>query len=219
MDATEQLSTPYALTDVNTTQTTKERILLESTLMFAKHGFAAVSMRDIADKVGIQVSSLYNHFKSKDDLWVAVLAHVENLYLQYFNRLDLAINDAHSFREMLDCMFLELHSIVSLFTYYGFSLVIAEQFTDERAYKIFNELFLSYSIDFIQSHFDRAVASGDCRKFDTQNAATQFMHGVLFGIILRTNSDMGRKTPYNVDKMLIDLHSHIYWLATGEKKD
>jgi AcrR family transcriptional regulator len=36
--------------------------------MFRERGFHAASIRDIADRVGIQGGSLYSHFASKDDL-------------------------------------------------------------------------------------------------------------------------------------------------------
>lgn len=206
----------YPLTDVAAATSTKERILLESTILFARRGVAAVSMRDIAEKTGLRVASLYNHFASKDDLWLAVLAHVKELYLAYFNRLSEAIQEADTFKEMLDCMFLELYEIVSIFTYYGFSLVITEQFTDERAYKIYNEIFLGYSINFIQKYFDDYVANGKCRPFDTAVTATNFMHAVLISIMQRANQDMGRTPFFDDDIVLKNFHDHIYFLATGE---
>jgi TetR/AcrR family transcriptional regulator, cholesterol catabolism regulator len=39
---------------------------------FSRHGFAGASIRDIASEVGVQPSSLYYFFKSKEDLFAAV---------------------------------------------------------------------------------------------------------------------------------------------------
>ncbi|WP_230740968.1 TetR/AcrR family transcriptional regulator [Methanooceanicella nereidis] len=47
---------------------TKDRILDAALELFARKGFDAVSMREIAEEVGIQKSSLYSHFKSKDEI-------------------------------------------------------------------------------------------------------------------------------------------------------
>jgi AcrR family transcriptional regulator len=47
---------------------TKERIFHAALRLFSSQGFKEVSMRDIAKEVGISVSSLYNHYASKDDL-------------------------------------------------------------------------------------------------------------------------------------------------------
>lgn len=49
-------------------KTTKQRIFEASLDLFAQKGFDAVSMREIADAVGIKKASLYSHFASKDAL-------------------------------------------------------------------------------------------------------------------------------------------------------
>ena len=61
---------------------TKERIFDEAIELMAKKGFEDVSMREIADEVGVQVSSIYNHFSSKEEI-------LDTIY-QYFgiHRLD-----------------------------------------------------------------------------------------------------------------------------------
>ena len=47
---------------------TTRQILDISADLFAKNGYDGVSVRAIAEKVGIKESSLYNHFKSKADI-------------------------------------------------------------------------------------------------------------------------------------------------------
>ncbi len=48
--------------------TTKERIFDAALDLFAQKGFDAVSMREIAEAVGIKKASLYSHFASKDEI-------------------------------------------------------------------------------------------------------------------------------------------------------
>jgi len=50
------------------TLTTTEKILDVAIDLIAKEGFDAVSVRDIAKAVGIRDSSIYNHFRSKDEI-------------------------------------------------------------------------------------------------------------------------------------------------------
>lgn len=48
--------------------------------LFARHGYAAVSMREIAGEVGVGAGALYNHFATKQDLLVELMtAHMEAL--------------------------------------------------------------------------------------------------------------------------------------------
>jgi TetR/AcrR family transcriptional regulator, cholesterol catabolism regulator len=46
----------------------KEIILERSSELFRTRGYSATSMRDIADAVGMEAASLYNHIRSKSDL-------------------------------------------------------------------------------------------------------------------------------------------------------
>lgn len=52
---------------------TADRIRRAATALFARHGYAAVSMRDIAGEVGIGAGALYNHFATKQDLLVELM--------------------------------------------------------------------------------------------------------------------------------------------------
>jgi AcrR family transcriptional regulator len=51
----------------------RERILDEARSLFLERGFAATSMQEIADAVGMTKPALYYHFKDKQDLLLAVL--------------------------------------------------------------------------------------------------------------------------------------------------
>ncbi|HJW01165.1 MAG TPA: TetR/AcrR family transcriptional regulator [Arthrobacter sp.] len=48
--------------------TARDEILDAAAELFTTHGFANTSTRSIADAVGIRQSSLYHHFKTKDDI-------------------------------------------------------------------------------------------------------------------------------------------------------
>jgi len=47
---------------------TKDRIIYAAIVLFSGKGYSKVSMRDIAKNVGIKAASLYNHFKSKEEI-------------------------------------------------------------------------------------------------------------------------------------------------------
>lgn len=55
------------------TKRRKDAILDEATRLFAERGYAACSMADLAECVGLRKASLFHHFPSKDDLYGAVL--------------------------------------------------------------------------------------------------------------------------------------------------
>lgn len=54
---------------------TKERIELEALDLFSLNGYAGVSVRDIANRVGIKESSIYKHYKGKEELFDTIKQH------------------------------------------------------------------------------------------------------------------------------------------------
>lgn len=58
----------------------KELILQKAAAMFREKGFAATSMRDLAETVGIEAASLYNHIRSKNEILEAICFDVANRF-------------------------------------------------------------------------------------------------------------------------------------------
>ncbi len=58
----------------------KELILRRAASMFREKGFAATSMRDLAETVGIEAASLYNHIRSKNEILEAICFDVANIF-------------------------------------------------------------------------------------------------------------------------------------------
>lgn len=59
----------------------REEILETATELFAVQGYHAVGMRAIADAVGIRSSSLYHHFRAKDDLLAAITSEYTHAFI------------------------------------------------------------------------------------------------------------------------------------------
>ncbi|MBK9714596.1 MAG: TetR/AcrR family transcriptional regulator [Kouleothrix sp.] len=51
----------------------RERILTQALRLFVTHGYHGISMREIAEAVGVSKAGLYYHFKDKQDLFLAIL--------------------------------------------------------------------------------------------------------------------------------------------------
>ena len=54
-------------------KSTKDKIFDVSIDLFSQKGFDAVSVREIARKVGIRESSIYNHYKNKEAILDAII--------------------------------------------------------------------------------------------------------------------------------------------------
>jgi TetR/AcrR family transcriptional regulator, transcriptional repressor for nem operon len=62
--------------------TLKERIVQESLKLFSLKGFLSTSTQDIIREAKTSKGGLYNHFKSKDDIFLAVLSEARKIWRQ-----------------------------------------------------------------------------------------------------------------------------------------
>jgi AcrR family transcriptional regulator len=60
----------------------KDRIIHESLRQFSTKGFMSTSISDILESVGTSKGGLYNHFKSKEELFFAALSEARKIWRQ-----------------------------------------------------------------------------------------------------------------------------------------
>jgi len=60
----------------------KEKIVQESLKLFSLKGFLSTSIQDIMRETSASKGGLYNHFRSKDDIFFAVLEEARNIWRQ-----------------------------------------------------------------------------------------------------------------------------------------
>jgi AcrR family transcriptional regulator len=58
----------------------RDKILDAAEPLFARRGFAGVGLREVADASGLGKSSLFHHFKSKTELYAAVVGRILNIF-------------------------------------------------------------------------------------------------------------------------------------------
>lgn len=87
-------------------QQTQERIIDAAHVMFWRNGFVRASLDDIAEEAHVTKRTLYQHFRSKDDLMAAVLLQASELSMQRLRRyFDQAYDTPAAF---LDALFGDL---------------------------------------------------------------------------------------------------------------
>ena len=83
----------------------KQEIYVTSARLFRKKGYAATSVRDIAELVGLEPSSLYSHIKSKEEILINICNDCAELFAE---GMDLIQKEEKTNIEKLDSL-VDLH--------------------------------------------------------------------------------------------------------------
>lgn len=139
--------------------TTKERIVEEALNLFSVKGYKGTSVKNIADAVGIKDSSLYKHFKNKQEILDTIVETMRQRISEMSDSFGLpsdgnlkkaaetyASYDENSLVEFSNRIFLFYlkDSLVSKFWRMG----NIEQFQNPEVYAVFHKLFLEDSITY-----------------------------------------------------------------------
>lgn len=99
---------------------TKSRILDAALSLFAEKGYHSVSVAEIADAVGIKAPSLYKHYKSKRDIFDAILLEMQTRYEIQASNLNMngsnAADDAGIYSSVSEDNLIQMG--IGLFTYF-----------------------------------------------------------------------------------------------------
>ena len=63
---------------------TKETILAAALEMFSRNGYAGTNIRELTASLGLVKSSMYKHFKSKEEIWNTLLDKMIAYYGERF---------------------------------------------------------------------------------------------------------------------------------------
>lgn len=87
-----------------------DRIISHASLLFARADFQSVCMEDVANAAKVGKGTLYNYFKSKDDLYFSILENrLEKLLLE----LEQAYNGPYDFIKNMKSLILHLHNFLN----------------------------------------------------------------------------------------------------------
>ena len=78
----------------NNNASRKDVIVEKAAILFKEKGFKAASMRELAEVVGVEAASLYNHIKSKNELLHEICFNVANRYNEKLELLDAETMDS-----------------------------------------------------------------------------------------------------------------------------
>ena len=151
---------------------TKERILEAALEMFSQKGYAGTNIRELTASLGLVKSSMYRHFKSKEEIWNTLLDEMIAYYGARFGSPENLPPIPDSLeglvamtRHMTD---VTIHDEKIIMTR---KLLSIEQFRDERARDLATKHFLTGLKEMFTHIFTGMMDKGLLRKDDPEMLA------------------------------------------------
>lgn len=71
----------------------RDAIILSASSLFKEKGYTATSMRDIAETIGVEAPSLYNHIKSKKEILNEICFRIARLFTIHLKEVESSAED------------------------------------------------------------------------------------------------------------------------------
>jgi AcrR family transcriptional regulator len=152
----------------------KEFILKKAAQMFREKGFAATSMRDLAETVGIEAASLYNHIRSKNEMLESICFDVANRFTIFMDELESG--NQGTIRKIETLLRFHIKQMIETFE---------EVIVCDREWKHLDEPYLSNFHNQRRSYrkrfaaiIEEGISKNEIKKIDAPTAVLIMLHSV-----------------------------------------
>lgn len=152
----------------------KDVIVQKAAILFKEKGFKAASMRELAEVVGVEAASLYNHIKSKNELLHEICFSVANRYNQKLEELEAS--EIGSLQKVETLLRFHINGMVDHFE---------EVFVSDREWKYLSEPYLSNFQNQRRTYRKRFAAiiedgirKKEIKKIDATTAVLIMLHAI-----------------------------------------
>lgn len=169
---------------------TKKRILDEALTLFSENGYGNVYVAQIAEAVGIKAPSLYKHYKSKQDIFNAILDEMKKSYEKQASMLNISGEDAVSDAEVYSDIGEDelVRMATGLFLYFLHDeyaqkfrkMLTIEQFRDSELAHLLTKEYADDPLSYQSAMFSMLCEKGVLRKYDPNVMALHFYAPIYF---------------------------------------
>ena len=152
----------------------KEVILEKAAHLFRKNGFNATSMRDLAENVGVEAASLYNHINSKAELLQEICFKIANKFTDHMD--EVMASDQTAIAKIEAILRFHIRQMIHNFE---------EVYVSDREWKHLTDPYLSNFKNQRRTHRQRiasiieeGIKKGEIKKIDAPTAVLILLHAV-----------------------------------------
>ena len=145
-------------------KTTKEDILIVALHLFAKDGYEAVSVSQIAGELGMTKGALYRHYESKRDIFEHIVKRMELSDSEQAEEYDMPADEKESMPEKYEEVSLDnfLEYCKSMFAYWTENdfassfrkMLTLEQFRSEEMQALYQQYLVGGPAEYVKNLFE-----------------------------------------------------------------
>lgn len=162
---------------------TKDKIIEVALDLFSVNGYESVSVRDISKAVGIKESSLYNHFKNKQDIFDTIIQVCTEKAMNQYKGLEIdqtLQGDFNVYNRISEDLLIKIST--NLFEFYVTDkdmarfrrILIIEQFKNKSIQDVYFKHFMDDAITFQTQLFHYLMEVGALKESNPETLAYEF---------------------------------------------
>jgi TetR/AcrR family transcriptional regulator, cholesterol catabolism regulator len=180
----------------------KEVIIKAAAGLFYKKGYKSASMRDLAELVGVEAASLYNHIRSKTELLHDICFNVANVFWEHLNEVDLS--NKKPIEKLESLLHFHIRQMIENFQ---------EVYISDREWRYLTDPYLSNFQNQRRNYrkrfaaiIEQGIAAGEINKIDASTAVLIVLHAVsgIESWHRSTHKISGEELEENMMTILID---------------
>lgn len=163
---------------------TKKKILDVALTLFSEKGYGNVYVGQIAEGVGIKAPSLYKHYKSKQDIFEAILEEMRNRYDKEAAHLNMTGNDflidSKLYNNISEDELVKMG--IGLFSFFLHDeyeckfrkMLTIEQFSNKELAELFSQQYFNEPLKYQTGSLQLLIMQGHMKNEDANVMALQF---------------------------------------------
>ncbi len=164
-------------------QNTRERILAVALDLFCVNGYTTVSVRDIGKAVGIKESSIYYHFKDKEEILQTILQQAEQYTLVMKSSFMHALSSVTKVERdkfiAAGISYIE-NFLIEETIYKLIRMLTIEKQRNEKAAEIYHQLLFTTPLEHHNNVFSYLAEKGYLKKDSNECLAAEYQAIILF---------------------------------------
>ncbi|WP_404900322.1 TetR/AcrR family transcriptional regulator [Priestia filamentosa] len=191
---------------------TKDKIKAVSLKLFTEYGYDGTTLSEIAKIVGIQKPSIYNHFKSKEDLYLCLF---ESILEEHIYKINQLIKEIHELapKEKLKSILLDTCKYYKYDENKSAFLKRAMIFPPKHLKHILNEKFLSSEASFssiLHAIFLEGIEKKEIRPGNIENLIMSYLC-LIDGVFI----EFSYYGPEKMESRIQNIWDN-FWFGVGE---